>query len=173
MIKWITENLRSGDADARRAVLMAAMIVVQGLCAAFYMGDAILDLDGSEPLSHLVLESLVATVLCLGVLFFMLELRRLLARMDQAKQGLRAAQGEMSAVIDTFFTRWGLTSAEREVGLLILKGVDNENIARIRGRAVGTVRAQSASIYGKAGVDGRAQLISVFMEELLATDGPA
>ncbi|WP_254441555.1 hypothetical protein [Ruegeria arenilitoris] len=82
MIKWITENLRSGDADARRAVLMAAMIVVQGLCAAFYMGDAILDLDGSEPLAHLVLESLVATVLCLGVLFFMLELRRLLARMD-------------------------------------------------------------------------------------------
>ncbi|MGV6805801.1 MAG: helix-turn-helix transcriptional regulator [Ruegeria sp.] len=173
MIKWITTNLRSGDADARRAALMAAMIVVQALCAAFYMGDALLDLDGNEPFAHLVLESFVATILCLGIVYFMIDLRRLLSRMEQTKQGLRAAQGEMSSVIDTFFSRWGLTDAEREVGLLILKGIDNENIARIRGRAVGTVRAQSASIYGKAGVDGRAQLISVFMEELLAADGPA
>ncbi len=171
MIKWICGNLRSGDADARRALLMAAMIVVQVLCAAFYLGDVILDADKGEDLPHLVLEAFVSMVLCLGILFFMLDLRRLLLRMEQTKQGLRAARGEMSTVIDLFFSRWGLSGAEREVGLLILKGIDNENIARIRGRAVGTVRAQSASIYGKAGVDSRAQFISVFMEELLAADG--
>ena len=38
----------------------------------------------------------------------------------------------------------------------------------MRGTAPGTVRAQCTSIYAKAGVDGRAQLFSVFMEELLA-----
>ena len=163
--------MRSRDADARRAVLMAAIIVVQALCAAFYIGDVILDLAGDESVAHLAPEAIVAAVLCLGILFFMFGLRSLLARMDQARQGLRAAQGEMSTVINTLFSRWGLTTAEHEVGWLILKGIDNENIARIRGRAVGTVCAQSASIYAKAGVGGRAQLISVFMEELLAEDG--
>lgn len=37
----------------------------------------------------------------------------------------------------------------------------------MRGTAPGTVRAQCTAVYGKAGVDGRAQLFSVFMEELL------
>ncbi|MCX8954422.1 LuxR C-terminal-related transcriptional regulator [Ruegeria sp. NA] len=173
MIKWISSHGRPGDADAHRAVLMSIMIVVQVLCVVFYLGDVALDLKEGEGPSHVSLEAFVAFVLLAGVVFFMIELRRLLARVEQTKLGLQAAQGEMSVVINTFFDRWGLTTAERDVGLLVLKGLDNENIARIRGRAVGTVRAQTASIYAKAGVDGRAQLISVFMEELLVADGEA
>ena len=84
--------------------------------------------------------------------------------------GIRAARGDMASLISGFFDRWGLTPSEREVALLILKGFGNEAIAGLRGVAVGTVRAQSARIYAKAGVDGRAQLFSVFMEELLADE---
>lgn len=42
----------------------------------------------------------------------------------------------------------------------------------MRGTAKGTVRAQSAAIYSKAGVDGRGRFVSLFLEELLADDGP-
>ena len=87
----------------------------------------------------------------------------------------QVARGAMGDMIDGFFERWGLTPAEREVGLFALKGLDNESIAALRGVAVGTVRAQTARVYAKAGVTGRSQLMSVFIEELLAEplSGPA
>ena len=61
----------------------------------------------------------------------------------------------------------GLTMAEREVGMLALKGIDLAEIARLRGSAQGTVRAQMTRIYAKAGVSGRAQFAAWFVEELL------
>ena len=73
----------------------------------------------------------------------------------------------MTTLIETFFDQWRLTPSEREVALLILKGINNDSIARVRGTAPGTVRAQCTQIYAKAEVDGRAQLLSIFMEELL------
>ena len=91
--------------------------------------------------------------------------------MEQLDRGLRGARGEMAEIIDAFFEDWHLTPSEKDVGLLILKGFDNETIAEFRGTAVGTIRAQSARIYSKAGVESRAQLFSVFLEELLASDG--
>jgi DNA-binding CsgD family transcriptional regulator len=89
-------------------------------------------------------------------------------RMVLLNRSMQAARGEMAEVIDGFFAEWGLTPSERDVALMVLKGIDNEAIAEMRGTATGTVRAQCTSIYSKAGVDGRAQLFSVFMEELLA-----
>ena len=100
--------------------------------------------------------------------YLMLELRQILAPMDQMETGLRMARGEVVQIIQAYFDQWGLSPAERDVALLLLKGVDNESIAEMRGTAKGTVSAQSAAIYAKASVDGRAQLISLFLEELLA-----
>ncbi len=160
------------DPQARRAATLAALIVAQGLCAMFFVGDVIADIgvDVAESRFHLPLEAFVATVMIFGVIYFMIELRRLLARMAEMDTGLRAARGDMAGVIERFFEDWGLTPAERDVALMVLKGIDNETIAGLRGTAPGTVRAQCTRIYGKAGVDGRAQLLSVFMEELLAED---
>lgn len=74
----------------------------------------------------------------------------------------------MSEVIAAFFDEWQLTKAEREVALFILKGYDNEAIAGLRNTAVGTVKAQTTSVYAKSGAVGRAQFVSLFMEELMA-----
>ncbi|SDE30935.1 helix-turn-helix transcriptional regulator [Ruegeria marina] len=162
--------LRPGGPDERRAAVLAWMVVIQALCALFFIGDVVFDLyagDGQAP-GHLWLEGFVALVLVFGLGVLIVELRQLLARMERVTASLMAARGEMAEVIEAFFSDWGLTPAERDVALMILKGFDNESIAGIRGRAVGTIRAQSAAIYGKAGVDGRTQLLSLFMEELLA-----
>lgn len=153
----------------RRATVLAVVILLQALTAMFFVGDVIADYRGSGPHdeTYLAFEAIAALALAGGVGFLMLELRRLLSQMAGMETGLRAARGEMVAIIDDFFARWSLTPAEREVALLLIKGFDNEAIAALRGTAQGTVRAQSTAIYGKAGVDGRAQLISVFLEEIL------
>ena len=168
---------RTPLSDKRRALVLSAIILLQGLTAVFFVGDIVYDLIlfGRIEGLHLWLEAFAAVALCGGVVFLMLELRRLLERVAVLDRGLRAARGEMAEVIEAFFTDWGLTPAERDVALMVLKGVDNDTIARLRGTAPGTVRAQCTSVYTKAGVDGRAQLISLFMEELLAAereDGP-
>lgn len=158
--------------EGRRAMVLAAVIVLQAVTAVFFVADVVSDLwhDGRLEDFHMWLEFLAALALAGGVAFLMLELRRVLTRLATLDRSMRAARGEMAEVIDGFFTDWGLTPSERDVALLVLKGIDNEAIAQMRGTAPGTVRAQCTSIYAKAGVDGRAQLFSVFMEELLATE---
>lgn len=152
----------------RRALMLAAIIVVQALCAMFFVGDVIIDLRHGDHLDdlHLILEAVAALALSAGVIYLMRELRDLLNRMAAMELGIRAARGEMANLIDGFFDKWQLTPSEREVALMVLKGIDNDSIAKMRGTAPGTVRAQCTRIYAKAEVDGRAQLLSIFMEEL-------
>ncbi|MFX0545919.1 helix-turn-helix transcriptional regulator [Roseovarius sp. S1116L3] len=159
--------------DRRRAISLAVIILVQSLCAAFFASDIIADLRrGFHGDIHLKIEAIATVALIFGVVFMMIELRGVMTRLEQMDRGLRAARGEMSQIIETFFDEWDLTPSEKDVALLILKGFDNEAIAGFRGTAAGTIRAQSARIYAKARVDGRAQLFSVLLEELLAEDTP-
>lgn len=153
-----------------RAVLLAAVIVLQGVAAVFFLGDVFADvrIDGRLGGLHMWLELLAAISLVCGVVVLTVELRRVIGRMTTLETSVRAARGEMAAVIDAFFAEWRLTPSERDVALMVLKGIENEAIARMRGTAPGTVRAQCTAIYTKAEVDGRAQLLSVFLEELLA-----
>jgi len=66
------------------------------------------------------------------------------------------------------FTRWNLTEAEREVALLLLKGLSSKEVAAVRAASERTVREQARSVYAKAGVTGRAGLSAFFLEDLLA-----
>jgi DNA-binding CsgD family transcriptional regulator len=166
----MSDTDRTGSKGKRRAYTLAVLIVANVMCTVFFAMDVITDFEsfGSLEAFHLTIEAVAAVVLAVGTSFMLLELRRILQRNALMEIGIRAARGEMQAVIDRFFAEWGLSAAERDVALLLLKGLDNESIASIRGTATGTVRAQCASIYAKAGVDGRSQLMSVFMEELLS-----
>ncbi|MCM8854749.1 MAG: helix-turn-helix transcriptional regulator [Candidatus Thiodiazotropha sp.] len=65
------------------------------------------------------------------------------------------------------FNQWALTAAEREVGLLILKGMSYKEIAIMRDVSEKTVRQQAHSIYRKAKLSGRAALSAYFLEDLL------
>jgi len=73
----------------------------------------------------------------------------------------------LGVTIDTQFERWGLTFAEKEVGLLILKGVSFKEIALLRGTAERTVRHQAQAIYRKADLANRSEFSAFFLEDLL------
>ena len=156
----------------RRATVLAGIIILQALCALFFIGDVVADLSGGDHLEdlHLGLEALASIALIGGVVFLMVELRRLLARVDDMEAGLRVARGQMAEVMEGFFEDWNLTQAERDVAMMILKGLDNVAIAQVRNTAPGTIRAQATSIYSKSGTHGRAQFVSLFMEELMSGD---
>ena len=66
------------------------------------------------------------------------------------------------------FERWNLTDAEREVALLLLKGLSHKEIAAVRATSERTVREQARALYAKAGLTGRAALSAFFLEDLIA-----
>jgi DNA-binding CsgD family transcriptional regulator len=71
------------------------------------------------------------------------------------------------------FADWGLTPAERDVALFAIKGMSTAEIAALRNTSEGTVKAQTNAIYRKAGVSGRPQLLSLFIEDLMGEGLPA
>ncbi len=74
--------------------------------------------------------------------------------------------------IDEQFTLWNLTEAEKEVALLLLKGLSLKEIAQVRATSERTIRAQARALYAKAGLSGRAALSAFFLEDLMAPIGP-
>lgn len=88
------------------------------------------------------------------------------ASAEQSLEGLGRA-------IDDQFTRWGLTAAEREVALLLLRGLGHKQIAAQTNRSERTVRQHAVVVYGKAGVAGRAELAAYFLQDLVVPMGTA
>ena len=76
----------------------------------------------------------------------------------------------LGAAIDQQLERWGLSPAEKDIALLLLKGLSHKEIAGIREVSETTVRQQARAVYRKAGLSGRNDLAAFFLEDLL---GPA
>ena len=161
--------LQENDNERRRR--KAALVVftfVQASAAVFFVSDAVADLSGAGVDLTTVIEALIAIGLMFGSLFGAAELRRSHTLLRSQETALAVASGALSDVIEAQFAEWHLTPAERDIGLLALKGFDIAEIASLRGAAQGTVRAQMTAIYAKSGTSGRAQFAAFFVEDLLA-----
>ena len=95
-----------------------------------------------------------------------LEVARLQGQRWRAES--RTLLNGLGEAIDAQFGRWNLTEAEREIALLLLKGLSVKEISAVRATSERTIRAQSAALYAKAGLTGRAALSAFFLEDLLA-----
>ena len=74
--------------------------------------------------------------------------------------------------IDRQCERWGLSAAEKEIALLLLKGLSLKEIAAVRQTSERTVRQQAQSIYRRSSLGGRAELAAFFLEDLLLPGTP-
>lgn len=158
---------RKGAASRRPRLLIGAL-VLQACAALYFVCDALAELWRDPGQAHPLTEVPVALALGIGILVTAAEVRRTLRQMGEQAAALEAARGAFSDLVRRQFQLWALTPAERDVGLLALKGMDVAEIAQARGAATGTVRAQLARIYAKAGVAGRTQFAAFFVEDLLA-----
>lgn len=83
---------------------------------------------------------------------------------------VRSHLAGLKAGMDIQFQAWDLTAAEREVGLLILKGLSHREIAALRATTEATVRQQAQSIYRKAKLPGKTAFSAFFLEDLFAPE---
>jgi DNA-binding CsgD family transcriptional regulator len=155
------------DPSQPRTASVAVLVCVQAVAAAFLLADAIGDIATGGWGLHLLVEGLVAAGLLVGVVLNARQLRRLLSSAARADAAVKAASGAMAELIELHCRVWRLTPAEADVARLAIKGLGADEIARVRGAAPGTVRAQLTRVYAKAGVNGRAGLVSLLIEDLL------
>lgn len=160
----------------RRQLLLAAILLVQVLSAVFFVSDIASSYVGlwSAPLSWEMREYLeisAAMGLTLGVGLGIWVLRRTMRERNLAQERLRRASGAFMNLLEERFADWGLTPAEKDVALFAIKGMSTAEIAVLRATSEGTVKAQTNAIYRKAGVTGRSQLLSLFIEDLMRDEG--
>lgn len=152
----------------RRKAAFALFALIQAAAAAFLIIDVTADLMSASADWGTYAEAVFAPCLCAGTVFSFFELRRSHDLLRSHETALASASGALAEVIEAQFAAWGLTPAERDVAMFALKGFDLAEIARLRGAAQGTVRAQMAAVYAKSGTSGRGQFAAFFVEDLLA-----
>ncbi|WP_298359544.1 helix-turn-helix transcriptional regulator [uncultured Litoreibacter sp.] len=155
--------------------LVVTILVVQVICGSFFTYDILASVFGLRAssinwqLRELIEIGAIAGLLLGSVLGFM-ALRRTETRMHKAEGQVRLASGAFMEVVNEHYERWGLTPAERDVATFAMKGMSIQEIAALRETSAGTIKAQTNAIYRKANVSGRPQLMSLFVEELIADE---
>jgi DNA-binding CsgD family transcriptional regulator len=173
----ISQHERAGAAQPRRTgmrqgVFLVLVFVLQLLCALYFVSDIVFSVLGIyiAPLpwgTREGLEIAAALGLLLGLGLSAQVLLRLLREHRDAQEKLRRASGAFMALLAERFRDWNLTAAERDVAMFAIKGLSSAEIAALRATSEGTVKAQSNAIYRKAGVNGRGQLLSLVIEDLM------
>ena len=153
-------------------MVLIAILMVQAICASVFLWDLAGGILGlrTAPISWQVRELLevgAALGLLLGLAMGAMILMRMQKRHAAAEAQLRVASGAFAELLQERFVEWGLTAAEQDVALFAMKGLSLQDIASVRQTSEGTVKAQTNAIYRKAGVNGRPQLLSLFIEDLM------
>lgn len=151
----------------RKAAAMTVVAAFQALAALVFGLDFAGDVAREGFGSHLFVEGLAAVALIIAVVVGAVQVRSLVLAARREESAVALARGAVSELITRHFMEWGLTPAESDVALFAIKGCDGAEIARLRGAATGTVRAQLTRIYAKAGVSSQSALVALFLDELV------
>ena len=144
--------------------------------------------EGKYSLFSLALESFVIVASTLGIAFLIhvihgrmqevevlrhqlktthKNINELNQNLSQMNDKMRQASRQYSEVIQEQLTTWEFTPSEKEIALLLLKGLSFEEIAGIRDAKEKTVRQQATAIYRKSGLNGRHEFAAWFFEDFL------
>lgn len=158
-----------------RSAVFLGMAVLLG-CMAFFGFDVVADivehgLQGTSytagELVHLVFEILAVAGLGYAAVTLRAYLRLLQSEAERSRETIHMLRGNFDEVLRGKFEEWGLTTAERDVTLLIIRGLSVADIAAARNTAQGTIKAQSTSIFRKIGVGSKTELMSAIIDEFL------
>lgn len=164
--------------NQKERFVIALVLAIIAVMVAF---DLFTDLKEGVVIWHVMVEGLIAAIALFGVFYVLrgsVELKHRLEKeitdfTDFKKEAelwkleSRKYLDGLSKAIDQQLTKWKLTTAEKEVAFLLLKGMSLKEIADIRNTAEKTARVQSMAIYSKAGLAGRSELSAFFLEDLL------
>lgn len=160
-----------------RLVLVSILSAVLLLVTTDIIGDSSEGVD----FWHLLLEGSVGIITLFGIFYVLKDSFRTKKNLVEANQQFLAYRAEaeqwrteakkyldgLSSAIDEQLSKWDLTTAEKEVAFLLLKGLSLKEVGNARNTTEKTARVQSMSIYAKAGLSGRSELSAFFLEDLL------
>jgi DNA-binding CsgD family transcriptional regulator len=170
--------------SARTERVIAFWLLVS---AALILGlDVAGDIHEGSPLGHWMTELVLAVLAIFSAAVVGLRYLQMHSELRNTREGLESAIQELdrfraesckyirglSEVMDEQFERWKLTPAEKEIALLLIKGMSHKEVAEIRNTSERSARQQSLVIYQKSGLSGRAALAAFFLEELLSSPKP-
>lgn len=149
----------------------------------FFSYDLYIDLAENLPLRHLWHEVILFFIAIAGAVWQLILLlskdkemkviqTELLATRDSYKDWLyksKNSANEIRKMIDQQFSDWHLSVSEKDVALLLIKGLTMKEIAELRNTQEKTVRQQATTIYRKANLSGRQELAAFFLEDILST----
>jgi DNA-binding CsgD family transcriptional regulator len=179
------------EIDEESGALTGSLPAVMALFLLFVVVVGVVDLALDRPSSwftaHVAVEVALVVVSFSFALVLFRSWRRSQSALAVSRASLAATSAELAsrqaerdawranaehalegfgAAIDRQFTHWQLTRAEREVALLLLKGLGHKQVAAQLGRSERTVRQQAVEVYRKAGLQGRAELAAFFLRDV-------
>ncbi|HEX9166430.1 MAG TPA: helix-turn-helix transcriptional regulator [Gemmatimonadales bacterium] len=157
------------------------LAVIVGLAVVGGIADLVLDRPESLLTPHVLFE---VTLILIGLATSVYLVRgwiRARASLSEARRSLAERQAERDAwranaekalqglgeEVARQFEQWGLSPAERDTALMLLKGFSLKQIASLSGRSERTVRQHAVAVYDKSGLAGRAELSGFFLGDLL------
>ena len=152
-------------------LFLAAIVFLQVAFSLFYIVDMAMEVFGIRKVAvswefREAVQLVTIIGLLLGAFLGIVVLKNISESLREVDNRMLAASGQFHQLMISRFEEWGLSPSEKDVALFTLKGLTNSEIAEARGKSIGTIKAQCNAIYQKAGVNGRTQLISHFIEDL-------
>lgn len=158
-------------------------VLVFALFAVFFSTDIAFDLKEGVALSHIWYEAVLFVVAMLSLAWQVTvivkknaHIKNLNSELDDTKKAYQEWRDkshnnaqEIRKLIEGQFGEWLLSPGEKDVALLLIKGLSMKEIAEIRSTQEKTVRQQATNIYRKSGLSGRQELAAFFLEDILST----
>lgn len=147
----------------------------------FKLGDLYVDFANQVESHHLIQEIILIILSSAIFVFLAFDIKKRSKQAHLLAQQLRVSKTHYDnlskKVVETKtqffegiaeqFEQWELTKTEKEVALLLVKGLSNFEIAEVRGKSEKTISHQASSVYKKANITGRHELAALFFEELI------
>lgn len=164
--------------NRKERILIIAILTIVTLMVAV---DLATDSKEGVVIWHILVEGSTGLASLFGIFYFIKDSFRLQHKLsdtlnENVKLKKESAEWKteaqkyiegLSKSIDLQLSKWNLSAAEKEVTLLLLKGLSLKEIAEIRNTTEKTARAQSIAVYSKSGLAGRSELAAFFLEDLL------
>lgn len=162
----------------RDRILLVAVLL--GIIV-FVSYDIWSDYRSGSPLSHLTVETGIVILAAMGTGLIVSQNSALRSEVQLTQNELAALKLQatewktqnqslikgLSEAIDKQMQDWEFTPSEKEVALLLLKGLSFKEISTLRDTTEKTVRHHAQKIYEKSNLAGRAELSAFFLEDIL------
>lgn len=151
-----------------------------GIVTVLTFVDIMEDIKEGSPGPHVILEVIIFTFAFFGLIIQAFvhfndqkqlatlagEIKNLTEEKSKFLSQAKSYTEGLAKIIHEQLTNWQLSESEKDVAILLIKGLSMKEIAVIRQTQEATVRQQATNIYKKSNTSGRQELAAFFLEDL-------